>query len=301
MENYGVTLISGLVVGILSRVLTLRSDYRHFPGYPHGFVTHISLGVVAAALGAVAVPALVEKEFAAVSFLALAAQQFRDIRNMERETLNHLEETELVPRGKDLIEGIARVFESRNYLAIGAALQAAVVTYFWGLEWAVFSSVVTLWLFTRKLSTGYCIGDIADVIPSKPYFGTSEYRTLLMVGDIVIMEVGLESSRKKIEKEGLGVLIKPKDDNARATLNKMGQRQAILHTVATLVGSKREVGETEWTPLCRKNIDTGELGLFILPNEPDIGPLVQAVKITPVLESSRSTPLESQPGSKAAD
>lgn len=301
MNDYIPTFVTGLVIGIIARLLTLRSDYRHFPGYPHGYVTHISLGVVAAALGAIAVPALIDKEYAAVSFLALAAQQFRDIRNMERETLSQLEATELVPRGNDMIEGIARVFESRNYLAIGAALQASLITYLFGVTWAVVVSSVVLWIFVRFLATGLCIGDIAEVVVSKPYFGYKDYKTILMIEDIVIMEVGLEKSRMKIEKEGMGVLIKPKDDNARATLNNLGQRQAILHTVSTLIGSKREVGEPEWTPMARKNLDTGAIGLFILPNEPDMGPLLQAVKMTPVLESSRSTPLESKPGSRAAD
>lgn len=301
LDNYYPTLIVGLVVGVLARVLTLRSDYRHFPGYPHGYVTHISLGIIAAALGAIAVPALIEKEYSAVSFLTLAATQFREIRNMERETLSHLEVTELVPRGNDMIEGIARVFESRNYLAMGAALQGSLITYLFGIPWAVITSVFVLWLFYRYLSTGKCIGEIAEVVPSKPYFGTDQYKTMLMIDNIVIMEVGLKSSREKIEKESLGVLIKPKDDDARATLNNLGQRQAILHTVSTLIGSKLEIGEPEWSPMARKDIDTGAIGLFILPNEPDMEPLIEAVKMTPVLESSRTTPLESLPGSKAAD
>jgi len=301
MERYGLTVATGLIVGLLARILMLRSDYRHFPGYPHGYVTHISLGFIAAALGAVAVPALVEKEFTAVTFLALAAQQFREIRNMERETLGHLEEMELVPRGKDLIEGIARVFESRNYLVIAASLQASMLTYFAGLPWAVISSALVIWLFVHFLARGRVVGDIAEVIPSKPYFGYSGYKTLLMIDKVVIMEVGLKSARKKILEEGLGVLIKPKDDNARATLHKVGQRQAILHTAAALVGTKREVGEQEWSPIARKNIDTGEIALFIVPNEPDINALIQAVKLTPVLESARTTPLESRPGKLAAD
>jgi len=301
MEQYGLTLAVGIIVGVLARICMLRSDYRHFPGYPHGYVTHISLGFIAASLGAVAVPALVEKEFTAVTFLALAAQQFREIRNMERETLTQLEENELVPRGKDLIEGIARVFESRNYLVIAASLQASLITYFFDVKWAVISSVVLIWIFMRYLATGHVVGDIADVVPSKPYFGYAGFKTLLMIDEVVIMEVGLKEAREKILKEGLGVLIKPKDDNARATLHKVGQRQAILHTVASLVGTKREVGELEWSPIARKNIDTGEIALFIVPNEPDIEALIQAVKLTPVLESARTTPLESRPGKMAAD
>ncbi|HBK52913.1 MAG TPA: hypothetical protein DDZ44_03100, partial [Syntrophomonas wolfei] len=61
-------------------------------------------------------PAIAKPDYVAVTFLALAAQQFREIRNMERETLSKLEESKLIPRGPDYIEGIARVFEARNYL-----------------------------------------------------------------------------------------------------------------------------------------------------------------------------------------
>lgn len=66
--------------GILSRLNMLRTDYRQYPTYPHGKIIHVSLGVIAAGLGAVAVPALLEKNYTAVTFLSLAAQQFRDVR-----------------------------------------------------------------------------------------------------------------------------------------------------------------------------------------------------------------------------
>ena len=60
----------------------------------------------------------IEKDFSAITFLTLAATQFRDVRNMERNTLQQLDGYELVPRGNTYIEGIALVFESRNYLAM---------------------------------------------------------------------------------------------------------------------------------------------------------------------------------------
>ena len=41
---------------------------------------------------------------------------------MERNTLAELDGFELVPRGKTYIEGIAVVFESRNYLVIFTSL-----------------------------------------------------------------------------------------------------------------------------------------------------------------------------------
>lgn len=296
MNEYLPALVAGIVMGTLARIYMLRSDYRQFPSYPHGYVTHLGLGVIAASLGAVAIPALLEQEFAAVTFLALAAQQFRDIRNMERESLNELEELALVPRGKDYIEGIARVFESRNYLVMFTSLSTSLVTFYTEWYYGILAAVLVIYLNTF-LMKGQVVGDIAVIKPSKPYFKGA----LLMVDNIVIMNIGLTASREKIVKEGLGVIIKPKDDNARATLNSVGQRQAIIQVAASLLGTKREVGELEWTPLARKDIDTGKLALFILPIEPDIEPLIKAVKMTPVLESSKVNPLQSGPGRQAAD
>jgi len=109
----------------------LRSDYRHYPTYPHGQLIHLALGFIAASLGAVAVPAIMKPDYTAVTFLVLAAQQFRDVRNMERENLSKLEETKLIRRGNDYIEGIARVFEARNYLVIFTAFLTSLVVH-WG-------------------------------------------------------------------------------------------------------------------------------------------------------------------------
>ncbi|HOL18221.1 MAG TPA: YIEGIA domain-containing protein, partial [Bacillota bacterium] len=68
MERYLQAVIFGVGFGLVSRYLMLRSDYRQYPAYPHGYVTHLSLGLIAAVLGALAVPALLEKEFTAVTF-----------------------------------------------------------------------------------------------------------------------------------------------------------------------------------------------------------------------------------------
>lgn len=296
MQEYGLTIVIGVAAGTLTRFLILRSDYRHYPGYPHGYVTHIFLGFIAASLGAVAVPALVEKEFTAVTFLALAAQQFREVRNMERESLAQLEREELVPRGLDYVEGIARVFEARNYLVMGTALIVSAATYF--ISWiAGLAGGMLAVMLSSFLMRGETVGELADVIGVKPHFNGA----FLQVGDIVIMNVGLRKAREKILNEGLGAILKPKNDNARATLHDAGQRQAILNTVAALIGTKREIGEPEWHPLARKNIDTGEIGLFILPNEKDEECLLEAIRRVPVLESAKRTPLKTYIGKAAED
>jgi uncharacterized membrane protein YeaQ/YmgE (transglycosylase-associated protein family) len=296
MEKYLQVIILGIVIGVLARIFMLRNDYRSYPSYPHGYVTHISLGLIASALASLAIPALLEKEFTAVTFLTLAAQQFRDIRNMERETLGKLENSNLVQRGNDYIEGIAKTFEARNYLVMLVSLITTGVAIFSNLWFGALAGLITIFL-SSFLMRGQFIRDIAIVKPGKIHFEQS----LLMIDNIVIMNVGLKSAKEKILKEALGVIIHPKDDNARATLNNLGQRQAILHDVSALVGSKLEIGEPDWTPLMRKDVDTGKLALFILPNEKDIECVIEAIYRTPVLESAEQKPLSNEIGRIASD
>lgn len=296
LESYLDSIFIGLAAGFITRIIILKTDYRFYPGYPHGFVTHLSLGFIASAIGAVALPALLSKDFSAVTFLALAATQFREIRNMERETLNKLETNELVPRGEDYIEGIASVFESRNYLVMLAALLVSTVTYLTDFLGGLIASLGSF-LIAERLMKGKTIKDIATVKAARLSFDGA----FLKADEVILMNVGLSKSREKILKEGLAVRIIPKDDNARLTLHDVGQRQAIIHTAAVLLGTKKEIGEPEWTPLARKNIDSGDICLFILPNEPDIECLIEAVKKAPVLESAKRKPLSTSVGRKAAD
>lgn len=297
VEKYGLTIGLGVLMGTLARLFMLRSDYRQYPGYPHGFVTHISLGFIAAALGSVGIPALAEKQFAAVTFLALAAQQFREIRNMERESLAALEEGELVTRGHDYIEGIAKVFEARNYLVMLTSLATSASGFFTGQPLIAVIVGVLFIIIAERLMKGPVIGDIAIVEAGKLYFKGP----LLMVEQIDFMNIGLPHMREKIMQDGLGVIIKPKNDNARATVHNMGQRQAIAHVAATILGTKKDIDTPEFTPLVRKDVDTGQIALFIVPAEKDIESLIAAVERVPVLESAKRSPLKTKAGRIAAD
>lgn len=293
---YQTSIVGGLVAGVLARLFMLRLDYRQYPTYPHDLITHIAMGSIAALIGAVLIPALLLKQYTAVTFLALAAEQFRNVRNMERETLTKLEETELVPRGIDYIEGIARTFEARNYLTIFTAIIASGMIIWLGWLYAVIIIVIIIILF-QFIKTGRVVGDIAEVTAARLHF----QGPILMVDDIFIMNIGDPSAKEKILAEGLAVFIKPKDDNSRAILHNVGQRQAILHTAAALLGTKREIGEPEFMPLARKNIDTGAIGMFILPLEKDFESLRNIIERTPVLESASRKPLGTQAGRIASD
>lgn len=296
MEPFIEATILGVGLGTLSRLLMLRNDYRQYPSYPHGVVTHISLGFIAAVLGALAIPALMEEEFTAVTFLSLAATQFREVRAMERTMLGALERSELVPRGSDYIEGISRVFESRNYLVMGNALVVSGVTYFTNYIAGLAVSIPVI-LISRMLMRGKKIGDIAKVRTGPIRFEGPN----LYVEDIHFMNLGSIQARQTVLERGVGVVIEPFDDNARAILANTGQRQAIAHDAAALMGIYRDVDTAEFTPLVRRDLDTGRIGLVILPIERDKGCLLEAVRGVPVLESAAQRPLETHVGKIASD
>jgi len=296
MQSYGTVILAGIIAGFINRWVLLRYDYRHYPTYPHGHVTHLALGFIAASLGAVAVPAIAEPDWVAVTFLALAAQQFREIRDMERKTLSSLEENKLITRGHDYIEGIARVFEVRNYLVILTSLVTAGVAHLWGWPLALVAGPLMIYGSTHLMS-GLTIGEIASVEPAEVTFDGA----LLKVADVPMMNVGLKAAREKIISEALAVTIHPLDDEGRLTLQSPGQRMAIIHDITTIIGAKVDIGEMELAPMARMHADQGYLALFIVPNEPDMDVLVEMIKRVPVLESARSTTLSSYWGRKAAD
>ena len=302
MQDYWLIIVMGTLMGFLARLLFLRVDYRQYPSYPHGYVTHLALGFIAASLGAVAVRAFVEREFTAVTFLALAAQQFRDIRSMERDALVALEDTELVPRGNDYIENIARIFEARNYLAMLTAFVTSCVLQFaplgptYKLAMAILAGFACI-IFVGRILHWKRIGDIAQVVPFQLKFeGPS-----LFVDDVYITNVAIPEHREFISKYGLGVLIKPKNDNARAILANVGQRKAIIHDCAAILGIRKDYHTPEFTPIAKRDLDTGKVGMAIVPMEPDMDSLLAIIRRVTVLESTKKMPLQTKAGRIASD
>jgi len=296
MESYLIVILVGLLIGFVDRWVMLRNDYRHYPTYPHGHLTHLTMGFIAAGLGAMVVPAISKPDYVAVTFLALAAQQFRDVRNMERESLGKLDDNKLVERGNDYIEGIAKVFEARNYLCMITAFISSSITQIWSWPLGIVAGLICI-LFSLKMMAGRQLGELIEVNSGKLHFNGS----LLMVDDVVIMNVGLPATRQKILAEGLGIVIHPKNDDARMTLDNIGQRMAIIYDVVSILGTKIEINETELYPMARKHPDKGYLVFFIVPNEPDMESLIEIVKKVPLLESAQGIGLSSLAGRKAAD
>ncbi|TDX52901.1 YIEGIA family protein [Orenia marismortui] len=307
MIKYGEMILLAVIMGTLSRLMILKVDYRQYPGYPHGYIVHLTLGFIASSLGALVFPALLEENYVAVTFLGAAAQQFRDIRNMERNFLSQLEDTELVPRGKAYIEGIAKVFESRNYLAMLTSFITAIGYYLFNMigyqtlnviGGVLIGGVIAYILYI--LMKDDSIGDIAKVRVIDLEF-TGPNKSNITIENNVIMNVGLKESLESWEKSGLGIVIEPKDDNSRATLANIGQRQAIIHDVVTQLGVKLDLGVQDYTPLARLNLHSGRVYMIIIPMEPDRECIKEAVRTTPVLEGSRRKPLSTKAGRIAAD
>src|SRR5690625_1108081 len=192
MDQYLQPVIIGTLIGLLGRIVFLRTDFRQYPTYPTGRIIHISFGFIASFIGAVAVPAVIESDWTAVTFLGLAATQFREIRSMERETLEKVDQKELVKRGEAFIEGMAQAFEGRNYLVMFVGLLTTLIAIF-NIWLGIVSGIIAI-LLAKYLMKGKFLTSMADIIEGEIRFEGPN----LYVSDIHIKNVGLEDSRKII-------------------------------------------------------------------------------------------------------
>ncbi|SFL84781.1 hypothetical protein SAMN04487943_104286 [Gracilibacillus orientalis] len=293
MNEYTYPMLFGITIGTIARFLMLKTDYRQYPTYLHGKIIHLALGFIAASLGAVAVPAIMEKEFTAVTFLTIAASQFREVRNMERNTLAEMDSYELVPRGNTYIEGIAVAFESRNYLVIFTSLLGT-MTY---LAWNIYAACIVAffcYIIIRKYMSGSTLGNIVDIEQASVSFDGAG----LYVDNIYIMNIGIPERQEEILKYGMGFILTPKNFDVRSTIANLGQRQAILHDISISLGVFRDSGTPALVPLIKRDLDDGRIGVFILPQDKDLNKAVKVLQSVPVLENAIRMPSESKAQSK---
>ena len=287
---HSATISFGFMLGVLARIVMLRSDYRQYPTYPHGYTTHLFLGAIAALAGAVTIAALIEGEWTAVTFFLLVAEQFRGIRGMERESLKALEDDELVTRGNEYIEDIARVFETRYYVVIAVSAAATL-----GYEMASVLSGLAFALIVLGLGVALMqrerLGDFVDV-EEAPVVVRDGHD--IFVGDVFIANVGLVQSKEFIEKHAIGAVLTPKDDVGRDTLANRGQRQAILHDATAILGVRKDSDTPEFTPLARRDVETGKVGVYFVPMEKNPRALVNLLRRSRVLESARGKSLRAR-------
>lgn len=278
-----VLILSGVIMGTAARVVTLRIDYRQNPSFPGGLFIHLVTGFIASFLGAVAIPALMIRDFTAVTFLALAIQHFRDIRKLEAESLHKLENTEYTKRGAAYIDGIAKTYEARNYISLLTSVFTVLVMriFYSGnllLDGAVGLIAGSVIIYTlRRFTKGKTVGDICTITEGKI---TVEQSELFVDGMFVTNLLGADRSRELFLKEGIAIVITPKKDTFRITLDNFGQRQAILYEAVRSFGVKR-------FKFTRRNFKEGKIIVAFVPIIHNIDSLISAVEKTPILENSR--------------
>lgn len=278
-------ILTGTLVGFIGRWWMLRGDIRQYPTYPNGYLIHLTTGFIAAAMGAVAYPALLAKNYVAVTFLALAIQQFRDIRKMERDSLRSMEKTEYAPRGEAYIDGIAKTFEARNYIVMVSALVTTLFAFnaknYIDSKLVIIALSILLGLFVlyllKNYSKGHSLKDIVSIEEAPLAFKDGDN---LSVGHIYVMNVGLSATRERILKNGIGLILKPKGDSEKIILNHEGQRRAIEHEGSRLLGLERYIAT-------RRDFETGELALVIVPIKKDVMKLKQIIESVPILEINK--------------
>lgn len=288
MSQFTYPIILGIIAGIVVRVYMLRTDYRQYPTYLHGKTIHIAQAMIAAAIGAVIIPSILKSDYTAITFLTLGATQFRDVRNMERETLTQLDGYELVSRGSTYIEGIAIAFESRNYIVIFTSLLTTLAYILFKSVWAGLGTALICIIIGRILMSGSFIKHIADIEHKPLHFDGQG----LYVDDIYIMNIGIPEKQKLILEHGMGFVLKPKNFNSAVTLANLGQRQAILFDVSNVLGVYRDSGEPSLTPLAKRDLNDGRVAIFVLPAIKDKKTAIRVIGDVPTLENAIRLPME---------
>src|SRR5690606_32700001 len=156
------------------------------------------------------------------------------------------------------IEGIAMVFEGRNYLVMFTSFLISItfiVTREW--FWTLLLGIGIL-LFSNFLKTGKVISDIAKVKEAKLHFEGPN----LYVDNIYLMNVGLQENREKILDQGIGIVLEPTTARSRISLSNVGQMQAILHEASIVLGVYRDTGETGLVPIAKRDLAEGRLGIL---------------------------------------
>ncbi|MBQ6632477.1 MAG: YIEGIA domain-containing protein [Romboutsia sp.] len=286
----------GIIIGMLSRLIMLHLEQKQYPTEPNILLSQLVLAFVASSLGALLVPALIERSYTSITFLSLAAQQFRQVRDNRRDTLQSLEDVQLIQRGNAFIEEIARTYEVRNYTCIVTSFITVGIYYVITSEFKleeipsiIISSIcgVVLAFILKKTLTRKSIGDIADVVPAEISFVDE---SIMQIGELKgITNVGLEEDRQKYLTKGLGIEIIPKDKSYTniGTIYDPGQRQAIIYNIYSRIGISREDSEPAFYPLPRINLKNGSLMIAVVPVDKDINKLIDAVKSCPILSSAK--------------
>ena len=291
-ELFRRSFIIATIIGILSRALVLRVSDKQYPSRPQDYIEQIIMSGLAASLGAIAFPALLDKEFSALTFFAVAIQQFQGIANQERVALQNVDKSSIVPKGGAYIEEICTTYESRSYISLVTSLVASIVyiraykAYDLGFLTSTIAAIIPsliVGLIFRKYLTRYSIGDVAEVVPAKLSFEGP----ILKVNNVYIDNIGLEETRNKYLNNGVAIEIKTKHLGNFGIINDDGQRQAILNNIFIHMGINKDVDEKDILAISRTDLENHSVVIPYVPMKKDMKEIIRVIKSTPIIESAK--------------
>ncbi|MGM9532660.1 YIEGIA family protein [Intestinibacter sp.] len=286
----------GIIIGVMTRLIMLNLDQKQYPTQPNVLISQLVLAFVASSLGALLVPALIERSYTSITFLSLAGEQFRQVRENRRDTLSELEKKQLVKRGNAFIEEIAKTYEVRNYMCIITSFATVGFYYLITSEFNISQNIgliistvvgIVLAFILKRIMRRDSIGDIADVKIVDIEF---ENESILKVGDLSgITNVGLKKDRDRFLKYGVGIEIIPKDKSYinASIIQNPGQRQTIAYNLYSRLGLYRQKNEPVFTPLPRRNPKNESLVIAYLPIEKDEQAIINVIKSCPIISSAK--------------
>lgn len=291
-ELFRYSFIVSLIIGTLCRAFVLRISDKQYPTRPQDYLQQIIIAGLSASLGAIALPALIDKEFSALTFFAVGIQQFQGLAQQERITLENLDSDEIVEKGGAYVEEIASTYETRSYISLFSSLAASVSYIYIARRYdlnalictiaAVIAGVIVGLIFRFSLRRN-SIGDVADVIPANLEFDDA----VLKVNNVVITNIGLKSSRDRYLNKGMAVEIVPKNMADFGIVNDIGQRQAILHNIYIHMGIDKDVDEVDILAISRTDLEKRSVVIPYIPILQDIDVLINVIKSTPIIETSK--------------
>ncbi|WP_024621851.1 YIEGIA domain-containing protein [Metaclostridioides mangenotii] len=286
------SLLVSVVIGILCRGLVLVVKNKQYPSRPQDYLEQIISSGLSAALGAIVLPAILDKEYAALTFFAIAIQQFQGLADQERITLKNTDNEEIVPKGDAYVEEIASTYESRSYISLFASLAASVAyigvfrKFDAGFLVCTVSAIVAggiVGLVFRKFLKRKSLDDVATVVPAEIIFDGP----LLKVNDTVITNIGLDSTKKKYIEKGLAIEIKPINKEMFGIINDLGQRQAIIHNIFIHLGIDKDLDEFDIVALSKVDPKKHTIVIPYVPILKDMEVMIKSAKSAPILEISK--------------
>ena len=283
---------TAMIIGILSRFFVLRVKDKQYPSRPQDYLEQIIVAGLAASLGAIALPALIDKEFSALTFLAVGIQQFQGLSNQEKITLENIDYEDMVEKGEPYIDNISTTYEVRSYVSLFASLVASIIYIYVARKYsphmivciilATIGGCIVGMIFVMILRRN-SIKDIGDVYLAKISFDGP----VLKVNDVYMDNIGLKDTRKRYLEKAIAIEIVPKDLNGFGTLCDIGQQQAIMHNIYIQLGVDNDVDEKDIFPIARINLEKKSLLIIMMPLYKDEIIFMKAAESAPILDTAK--------------